>query len=267
MTKLYKITNEKDQTYNNCQWGEGVTIKTSGQGGMCEEGFTHWYRDPRLAVLFNPIHGDFDLETAHLWEGEGEIIKDDGLKVGCAKATTIKQIDFPVITTEQKVKFAILCALEVYNEEKFVRWAHKWLDGTDRAAETAEAAVEWVAEAAEEWVAEVAARAVAKAAEVAARAARAAEATVWAAKAAIRALIRVADAAETAEAAKAAIRAAEAAEAAAKAAEIAAWAAEAAVVAAWAAKTAIRAVIGAAKAAGVAKNINFVRIIDTSLIA
>lgn len=139
MTKLYKITNEKDQTYNNCQWGEGVTIKTSGQGEMCKKGFTHWYRDPRLAVLFNPIHGDFDLETAHLWEGEGEIIKDDGLKVGCAKATTIKQIDFPVITTEQKVKFAILCALEVCTEEKFVTWAHNWLDGTDRAIAATEA--------------------------------------------------------------------------------------------------------------------------------
>ena len=264
MTKLYKITDSADQTRSMCQWGEGVTIKTSGEGEMCGTGFTHWYTDPRLAVLFNPIHGNFDLKTAHLWEGEGEIIKTDGLKVGCIEATTLKRINFPTILTEQKVKFAILCILEVYNEEKFVRWAHNWLDGTDRAAETAEAAVEWVAEAAEEWVAEVAARAVAKAAEVAARAARAAEATVWAAKAAIRALIRVADAAETAEAAEAAIRAAEAA---AKAAEIAAWAAEAAVVAAWAAKTAIREVIRAAGAAGAAKNINFVRIIDTSLIA
>ena len=178
MTKLYKITDSEDQTYNMCQWGEGVTVKTSGIGRMCGKGFTHWYTDPKLAVLFNPIHGSFDLETAHLWEGEGEIIKEDGLQVGCIEATTLKRIDFPVITLEQKVKFAILCALEVYNEEKFVNWAHNWLDGTDRTVKTAEAATE---------------------------------------------------------------------------------AAEAA------AKIAIRAVIGAAKAAGAAKNINFVRIIDTSL--
>ena len=30
-----------------------------------------------------------------------------------------------------------MCALEVYNEEKFVRWAHNWLDGTNRTAEAA----------------------------------------------------------------------------------------------------------------------------------
>jgi len=158
-----------------CQWGEGVTVKTSGIGGMCGKGFTHWYTDPRLAVLFNPIHGDFDLKTAHLWEGEGEIIETDRLKVGCIEATTIKRVDFPIISTEQKVKFAILCALEVYNKKKFVRWAHNWLDGTDRTAETAEATAE--AAWATAWVAWAAAEAAAKAATRAARAAkRAAEA-------------------------------------------------------------------------------------------
>jgi hypothetical protein len=186
MTKLYKITNSEDQTRSMCQWGEGVTVKTSGIGGMCGKGFTHWYTDPRLAVIFNPIHGNFNLETAHLWEGEGEIIETDGLKVGCIEATTIKRVDFPIISTEQKVKFAILCALEVYNEEKFVRWAHNWLDNIDRTEATARLVAE------EGW---------------AVWAVWAVWATVWAAKAAIRALIRVADAAETAEAVARAVEA------------------------------------------------------------
>ena len=161
MTKLYKITDSADQTYGKCQWGEGITIKTSGEGEMCGEGYTHWYTDPRLAVLFNPIHGDFDLETAHLWEGEGEIIKTDGLKVGCIEATTLKRINFPIISTEQKVKFAILCALEVYNEEKFIRWAHNWLDNVDRTEATA-----WLG-AKEGWTARAAAEAAAWAAAAA----------------------------------------------------------------------------------------------------
>jgi len=161
MTKLYKITDSEDQTRNMCQWGEGITIKTSGEGGMCGTGFTHWYTDPRLAVLFNPIHGNFDLKTAHLWEGEGEIIKTDGLKVGCIEATTLKRINFPIISTEQKVKFAILCALEVYNEEKFIRWAHNWLDNVDRTEATA-----WLG-AKEGWTARAAAEAAAWAAAAA----------------------------------------------------------------------------------------------------
>ena len=179
MTKLYKITNSEDQTCNMCQWGEGITVKTSGIGGMCGKGFTHWYTDPRLAVIFNPVHGNFNLETAHLWEGEGEIIETDGLKVGCIEATTIRRIDFPVITLEQKIKFAILCALEVYNEEKFVRWAHNWLDNVDRTETTARLVAEpgWTAGAAA-W----AVWATVKVAEAAWAAAEAAEAAAWAVK-------------------------------------------------------------------------------------
>jgi len=134
MTTLYKFTDEKDQTYNECQWGENITVETSGIGEMCSKGFTHWYIDARLAVIFNPIHGDYNLKTAHLWKGEGEIIKNDGLKIGCKKATTIKKITIPDITIEQKIKFAIYCALEVYTEYSFIKWANNWLLGKNRSA-------------------------------------------------------------------------------------------------------------------------------------
>lgn len=188
MTKLYKITDSEDQTCNMCQWGEGVTVKTSGIGGMCGKGFTHWYTDPRLAVIFNPIHGYFNLETAHLWEGEGEIIETDGLKVGCIEATTIRRIDFPVITLEQKTKFAILCALEVYKEEKFIRWAHNWLDNIDRTEATARLVAEegWTSGAVWAVWATVKVAEAARAAEAVARAA--AEARAAAAEAVARAV-------------------------------------------------------------------------------
>ncbi len=110
--KLYKLTDENDRSFGGCQWGPGVTKETNGEGELCGPGFTHWHTDPLLAVLLNPIHGNYDIEKAHLWEGEGEVVKEDcGLKVGCMKATTIRRVEMPVVTLVQKVKFGILCAL------------------------------------------------------------------------------------------------------------------------------------------------------------
>ena len=206
--KLYKLTNEKDWTHGDCQWGENITHETSGEGNLCGPGYTHWYTDPLLAILLNPIHGDFDLASAHLWEGEGEVVQNDhGLKVGCAKATTLRRIELPHITPTQKVRFAILCAKVVVTDPEWNRWADNWLSGKDRMAQEAA------------WAAEVAARA-AEAAE-AAWAARAAEA-VWAARAAWAAEVAAWAAQEAAEAAWAAQEAGEVSARAAEAARAAA---------------------------------------------
>jgi len=56
----------------------------------------------------------------------------------------------PEIPNRQKVKFGILCALEVYREKKFVQWAENWLSGKDRslfAAQEACWAAVWVKQA------------------------------------------------------------------------------------------------------------------------
>ena len=196
--KLYKLTKENDRTFGDCQWGEGVTVETSGGGELCGPGWTHWTTDPLLAVLLNPCQGDYNLETAHLWEGEGEVRKTDhGLKVGCTKATTVKRIPLPIITMEMKIEFAIRCSLRVCQEPNFVTWANGWIRGTDRAAQAARAAA---AAARAARAAEAAARAVARAAEAAAMAAaraaaRAAEAAAWAAEVAARAAGAAAEAA------------------------------------------------------------------------
>ena len=173
--KLYKLTDENDQTHGGCQWGPGVTVETDGQGELCGPGFTHWYTDPLLAVLLNPIHGAFSLETAHLWKGEGEIaVEDNGLKVGCVKATTTKRIPLPVVTIEQCVRFAILCVLQMRTNDDFCLWADKWLTGEDQTKEAARAAARAAAWAAAYAAADAAADAAAGAAEAAAYAARAA---------------------------------------------------------------------------------------------
>jgi len=133
--KLYKITDENDKTYGECHWGKNITHSTDGEGTMCGPGYTHWYTDPLLAVLLNPIHANFDLDTAHLWEGEGEVVRVDyGMKVGCTVATTIRRIKLPKVTTTHRVTFGILVAREVSNSKSWDVWADEWLSHRDSSA-------------------------------------------------------------------------------------------------------------------------------------
>jgi pyruvate/2-oxoglutarate dehydrogenase complex dihydrolipoamide acyltransferase (E2) component len=174
MQTLYKLTDANGQTRGGCQWGEGVQHMTSGDGPLCDSGWTHWYTDPLLAVFLNPIHGQFDPETMLLWEGEGTIgATDQGLKVGCTDGRTLRQIPVAQVTPEQRVRFAILCVKAVptrwEGKAEWDRWADAWLDGADRraaaaAAAAARAAAAEAAEAAE--AAAAAARAAARAADI-----------------------------------------------------------------------------------------------------
>ena len=178
----YKLTDQNMQTYNGCLWVLGDEKTTSGEGGLCGPGWLHCYSDPLLAVLLNPIHADYEnprLFRAHVG---GTSKPDHGLKSGYTKMTLIEEIPVPAISTAQRVRFAILCAMKVYQDPGFVQWGENWLSGKDRSAEAARAAAEaaeaaaWAAEAAAEaaWAAE-AARAAAWAAEAAAEAAAWAE--------------------------------------------------------------------------------------------
>ena len=56
--KLYKLTDEKMQTYNGFQWVLGETHETNGEGNLCGPGWLHAYTDPLLAILLNPIHAN-----------------------------------------------------------------------------------------------------------------------------------------------------------------------------------------------------------------
>ena len=137
---LCKLTNENNQTKNNTQWGENITHTTSGNGGLCSNGWIHYYDSPLLAVLLNPIHGNF--KSPHLWKikVEGKIKNDKGLKYGATSVTTIKKIPLPEITLEQKIIFGILCSMEIYKNDKFHEWGKHWIDGTDRSKKSAAAA-------------------------------------------------------------------------------------------------------------------------------
>jgi hypothetical protein len=181
MAILYKLTTQDGYTRkgesNQCLWGPGVSHSGTGEGDLCGPGFIHAYTHPLLAVLLNPIHAS--IGNPLLWECEGDVVREDkGLKVGCVTLTTLRAIDLPVFTPEQRVKFAILCAKTCCSDAVWLTWAEKWLSGDDRSLSAATAAAARAEARAAVWATWAAAAAAAagwaEAAE--ARAARAAEA-------------------------------------------------------------------------------------------
>jgi len=133
----YKLTDENGQTYGGCEWGPGVSHFVPGTGGLCSDGWIHVYDSPWVAVMMNPCHADF--ENPRLWECEvsGSELNDHGLKRGVQQCTTVREIPMPALTTEQRAEIAIRCALRVWANVDFTRWAERWLDGTDRSAAAA----------------------------------------------------------------------------------------------------------------------------------
>ena len=198
MNKLYKLTDRDGQTRNGTQWGPGVSHSGTGEGELCGPGWIHAYEHPLIAVLMNPIHAIF--KNPRLWVAEGEVgLRDGQIKCGCKTLTTVREIPLPAVTTEMRVRFAILCAKEVCADPAWNAWADKWLSGGDRT---------------QAWASAWAARAAARAARARARAYERASERAWA------------SAAAAAAAAWAAARAEATAEASAEAsADAAAWAA------------------------------------------
>lgn len=140
MTSLYKLTDQNWETRGRTKWGPGVTHgPTSGKGELCGPGWIHAYTSIELAMMMNSAHAN--IKDPVCWEAEGEVGKsDNGLKVGCRTLTTVRIVEPPVVTTEHRIRFAILCAVDVYKEPQFVAWAKSWLSGDDRSERAATAA-------------------------------------------------------------------------------------------------------------------------------
>ena len=137
------------QTFNGFQWKIGETKTTSGNSNeLCNNQFLHYYHDPLLAILLNPVHANIDNPRLFEVEAEGIHLNDKGLQGGCTQLTLIRELELPKVTTLNRIAFGILCALEVYRETNFVEWANSWLIGenrnynaaADRAADTYDAA-------------------------------------------------------------------------------------------------------------------------------
>ncbi len=135
--KKYKLTTQDLKTHNGFQWEIGKEQTTSGQGELCSSGWLHYYHHPLLAVLLNSIHANIKNPKLFEVKALGVHKNDKGLKGGCTKLTLVKEIELPIITLNQKTVFGILCAKEVYKEEKWNLWADNWLSGKDRTADAA----------------------------------------------------------------------------------------------------------------------------------
>lgn len=107
------------------------------------------------------------------------------------------------VDTTQRVRFGILCALQVYQDPAWRKWAEGWLSGSDRGEAAAGIAAVWAAEAATltasarapEIVAAMAARAASKAASAAEELATAGaeELATWEASQAVELAVKVGD--------------------------------------------------------------------------
>ena len=97
--KCYKLTDQNHKTRDNTQWGHGVTHTVLGNNtSLCSSSWLHFYTNPLIAVLVNPIHAD--IRNPVLWEAEssGEELHQK-LKSGSKTLTTTRIIELPIITT------------------------------------------------------------------------------------------------------------------------------------------------------------------------
>uniref|UniRef100_A0A6M3K1D2 DUF7666 domain-containing protein n=1 Tax=viral metagenome TaxID=1070528 RepID=A0A6M3K1D2_9ZZZZ len=141
----YKLTDADIRSNaGTFQWEVGKWYSVKGKIELCNNGF-HCYQHPLLAVLHNPIHGNFG-PGMRLWKIEvsGQSKTEGAMKECWQRARVIEEIPVPAMTTNQRIRYAILCAKHVCFEPQWTKWADNWLSGGDRSVAAA-----WAARAAE----------------------------------------------------------------------------------------------------------------------
>jgi len=137
----YKLLTQGMTSHGGCQWALDEWKETSGEGELCGPGWLHYYEHPLLAVLHNPIHADIQSPRLFEVEVEGKIKRDGQMKSGCTRMRISKEIPLPIATTEQRVRYAIFCAMAVLPDKPWAArwhaWAETWLSGEDRTEEEA----------------------------------------------------------------------------------------------------------------------------------
>jgi hypothetical protein len=138
MTTLYKITTKYDTTFNRTQWGECVTntVQLRDTYKLCSHHVLHAYASPAMAVIMDPAHMCL-LPNGKLWKCDGDVVINDGTKIGCTSLTTLHEIPIPKISHEEYVTIAISCTKHICTDRVWLSWADNWLDGMDRNIHTA----------------------------------------------------------------------------------------------------------------------------------
>jgi len=125
------------RTYYEFQWELGKWYETTGEGDLCSSGWFHFYSDPLVGLFLNPVHISIENPRLFRAEVEGKFLNDNKTKYGYSRARLIEELPVPQISPVQQVRFAILCAKEVYKGKKWNKWANNWLSGKNRTEESA----------------------------------------------------------------------------------------------------------------------------------
>lgn len=135
--KLYKLTDLHMRTRAKREliWKIGESRSAIGQGTVIgTDAVIRVYEHPLIAVLMNPIHEDFDPATMRLFVAEGEIaVRQSQLQCGVRALQLVEEIPVPILTLEQRIKFALLSHKEVCDDPNWNAWADDWLSGKDRS--------------------------------------------------------------------------------------------------------------------------------------
>ena len=136
----YKLTDTDGYTRRGesgeTMWDEYAQVRiTDGQNGLCGPGWTHVYTHPLLAELFDPIHGQYGKNAKLISVNvSGESKTDRGLKEGWTRVSFKQNEKRISVNLTQRTAFGILCAIKVYKDPSFQKWAWNWLSGKDRSA-------------------------------------------------------------------------------------------------------------------------------------
>lgn len=83
------------------------------------------------------LRGNQESETLDC--GGEHLTRDEGFRSKFAKLTTVNELPITLPTTEQRVTFGILCAMNLVLNPVFREWAIKYLRGEDQTKESAHA--------------------------------------------------------------------------------------------------------------------------------
>lgn len=145
--KCYKITDGGMRTHQGFQYTLGTWApQLNGAGELCTNSWYYVYDSPRLAALFHPLH----LQTQDgrrlfecTYDGRRRTLDDNGIKRGVVTLRPDKELERGSlgVSTEQRVRFALYAALDVYiyiEDDDWRRWAEAWLTGKSHSTDAAE---------------------------------------------------------------------------------------------------------------------------------
>jgi hypothetical protein len=138
MDQMFVVTDEKDQTEGEIQWGVGIRHVAKGRDrDLQNSAFIVGYGNQYMAGLLNPSLPDSPRRVLWHAQGEGKHKRDGQYQCDYERVTTVAVIDMPTFTPTQYVAFGIYCGQSIYSARGWNEWANGWLGGTDRSAEAA----------------------------------------------------------------------------------------------------------------------------------